>query len=78
MSRSCRRSDYAPPGDTAQIFVTMSAVKIGAQSLGTAAAGLLGTGGDRLGMVAGAFLILAVVGVLAVDRSRHPAVPVPA
>ncbi len=67
------RSDYAPPGDTAQIFVTMSALKIGAQSLGTAAAGLLGTGGVRLGMISGALLIMAVMGILSLDRSRHPA-----
>ncbi len=67
------RSDYAPPGDTAQIFVTMSAVKIGAQSLGTAGAGLFGTGGVRLGMISGALLIVVVIGFLTLDRLRHPA-----
>ncbi len=67
------RSDYAPPGDTAQIFVTMSAVKIGAQSLGTAGAGLFGTGGVRLGMISGAALIVVVIGFLTLDRLRHPA-----
>ncbi len=67
------RSDYAPPGDTAQIFVTMSALKIGAQSLGTAVAGLFGAGGVRPGMVGGAVLVVAVMGLLTLDRRRHPA-----
>ena len=67
------RSDYAPPGDTAQVFVTMSALKIGMQSLGTAVAGLFGAGGVRLGMVGGGLLVVAVMGILTLDRMRHPA-----
>lgn len=67
------RTDYAPPGDTAQLFVTMSALKIGMQSLGTAAAGLFGTGGVRAGLIGGGLLVVAVIGVLTVDRIRHPA-----
>ncbi len=67
------RSDYAPPGNTAQVFVTMSALKIGMQSLGTAAAGFFGTGGARPGMIGGGLLIVVVMGILSLDRMRHPA-----
>lgn len=67
------RSDYSPEGANAQIFVTMAALKVGAQSLGTAAAGLFGSSGSRWGLIGGGVLVVLVVAILILDRQRQPA-----
>ena len=63
------RSEYAPDGGRAQIFVAMAAFKIAAASAGTALAGALSGVGPRLIMMAGA-AVLATTAVAAVLERR--------
>lgn len=66
------RSAYAPPQARAQVFVSMSALKVAAAALGTALAGALVGLGPRLLLLAGAAMVLAVVGAMVLDRRADP------
>ena len=66
------RTEYAPAGGRAQVFVTMAAAKVAASAVGAAIAGAVGLARARDGLVAGAVLVLAVTAVLALDRRAHP------
>jgi MFS family permease len=62
------RSEYAPPGARAQVFVTMSSLKVAAASAGAALAGVLTTLGPRgLPAAAAAVVLLGALGMI-VDR----------
>lgn len=63
------RAAFSPPGAEAQIFVSMAGIKVAFSSIGTAVAGaLLGLGGHALFAIA-AFLTLAILVYLFVDRA---------
>jgi MFS family permease len=72
------RTEYAPAGGRAQVFVTMAAAKVAASAAGAAIAGAVGLGRARVGLVAAAVVVLAVTAVLALDRRAHPPQPVTA
>ncbi|GAA1632148.1 MFS transporter [Kribbella alba] len=62
------RSEYAPPGARAQVFVTMSSLKVAAASAGAALAGVLTTLGPRgLPAAAASVVLLGALGMI-VDR----------
>ena len=62
------RSQYAPPAARAQVFVTMSSLKVAAAATGTAVAGLLTTLGPRALPAAFAAVVLLGSGVALADR----------
>ena len=64
------RTEYAPPGGRAQVFVTMAAAKVAAAAAGAAIAGAAGLGRAREGLVAGGLL-----GWWSPARSRSTAGP---
>jgi len=66
------RTEYAPEGGRAQVFVTMAAAKVAAAAAGAAIAGAVGLGRARAGLVAGGVLVLVVTAALALDRRAHP------
>jgi MFS family permease len=69
------RTEYAPAGGRAQVFVTMAAAKVAASAAGAAIAGAVGLARAREGLVGGGLLVLAVTAALAVDRKAHPPQP---
>jgi predicted MFS family arabinose efflux permease len=69
------RSQYAPPEARAQVFVTMSSLKVAAAATGTAAAGVLTALGPRLLPAVFAAVVLLGSAAAMVDRRlspRHP------
>nr|WP_236646789.1 MFS transporter [Micromonospora acroterricola] len=70
------RAQYSPPEARAQVFVSMAAIKVGAASAGTAAAGALLGPGPRVLLVIGAAMILVTAAVSLIDR-RHQRATVP-
>jgi MFS family permease len=72
------RTEYAPEGGRAQVFVTMAAAKVAAAAAGAAIAGAVGLGRAREGLVAGGLLVLVVTAALALDRRAHPPEPLTA
>jgi MFS family permease len=66
------RTQYAPTGGRAQVFVTMAAAKVAASAAGAAIAGGVGLARAREGLVGGGVLVLAVTAALALDRRAHP------
>jgi hypothetical protein len=69
------RTEYAPAGGRAQVFVTMAAAKVAASAAGAAIAGAVGLGRARVGLVAAAVVVLVVTAVLALDRRAHAPQP---
>lgn len=67
------RARYSPPEGRAQVFVSMAALKVGASSAGTAAAGAALFLGPRVLLLIGAAAILLTVAITAVDRQTDPA-----
>jgi predicted MFS family arabinose efflux permease len=62
------RSEYAPAGGRAQLFVAIAAFKIAAGSAGTALAGALSDVGPRSMMVVGAALLVLTAMATVIDR----------
>ncbi len=62
------RSEYAPAGGRAQLFVAIAAFKIAAGSAGTALAGALSDVGPRSMMVVGAALLALTAMATVIDR----------
>ena len=63
------RSDYAPAGGRAQLFVAIAAFKITAGSAGTALAGSLSGVGPRPLLMVGAALLATTAAVTMIDRA---------
>lgn len=67
------RAQYSPRKARAQVFVSMAALKVGASSAGTAAAGAALFLGPRVLLLVGAAAILLTVAITVVDRRADPA-----
>jgi len=69
------RSQYAPPGARAQVFVSVAGLKVASSSAGTAVAGLCAFLGPRPLMAGCVAMTLLAAGIATVDRRlsrRHP------
>ena len=62
------RSNFSPPQARAQVFVSMAALKTGAASAGTAAAGAALSLGPRVLLALAASVVVAVAGATLLDR----------
>lgn len=63
------RTEYAPEGARAQVFVSMAGLKIAAAALGSTLAGALAGSGPRLLLVLGGVLTLAAAVATVIERS---------